>query len=178
MSESLRFVNPLDTVIYLKSLGIMDGLGFGELSLIAHQAQERHFSSGDVMIRPDLPLTKFYLLVSGEASVSSEMHGPITVDEGKGAGYLHALAQIRRGVEAVALTDVLALEFQVDAIFDFGTDPRAQLEELYRLILSRHPRPGEIAALQPELTSSRNPRQAGRDVALALMASREFGSKR
>ncbi|NNE91425.1 MAG: DUF1553 domain-containing protein [Verrucomicrobiales bacterium] len=67
---------------------------------------------------------------------------------------------------------------QVDAIFDFGFDPAQQLEDLYRLILSRPPTDEEKAAFLPELKDAKDPRQRGRDLAFALLASREFGSVR
>jgi hypothetical protein len=70
---------------------------------------------------------------------------------------------------------------QVDAIFEFETDPEKQLAELYRLILSRDPRAAEKAALLPELrrdSRDEKSQSAGRDLAFALMAGREFGSKR
>jgi hypothetical protein len=66
----------------------------------------------------------------------------------------------------------------VDAIFDFGGEPEEQLEELFLLILSRPPRPEEIAAFMPSLAAPGDRRQAGRDLAFALLASREFGSVR
>lgn len=67
---------------------------------------------------------------------------------------------------------------QVDVIFDFEQDPFKQLEEMYRLILSRMPGEEERKALLPVLTDAREAKQAGRDLAFALMAGREFGSLR
>ncbi len=67
---------------------------------------------------------------------------------------------------------------QVAAIFDFEPVPRRQLEELFGLILARPPASEEIDAFLPELESARDSRAAVRDLAFALLASREFGSLR
>jgi len=66
----------------------------------------------------------------------------------------------------------------VEAIFDFQPDPEAQLQELYQLILSRPPTEREIQALLPTLRGAKDARAAGKDLAFALLASREFGSLR
>ena len=67
---------------------------------------------------------------------------------------------------------------QVEAIFDFQPDPEKQLKELYQLILSRPPSEREIRALLPTVRGATDPRAAGKDLAFALLASREFGSLR
>ena len=67
---------------------------------------------------------------------------------------------------------------QVDAIFDFEPHAQAQLTALYRLILTRDPRPDEQAAFLPLLQDASAARASGRDLAFALMAGREFGTLR
>lgn len=67
---------------------------------------------------------------------------------------------------------------QVEAIFDFQPDPEAQLQELYQLILSRPPTEREMKALLPTMRGAKDARAAGKDLAFALLASREFGSLR
>lgn len=67
---------------------------------------------------------------------------------------------------------------QVAAIFDFEPEPRRQLEELFILILARPPASNEIDTFLPGLISARDSLAAGRDLAFALLASREFGSLR
>ena len=64
----------------------------------------------------------------------------------------------------------------VAAIGDFVGEPADQLRELFRLVLSRDPRPSEADAFLPTLQKQG---AAGLgDLAFALMASREFGSLR
>jgi hypothetical protein len=64
----------------------------------------------------------------------------------------------------------------VAAIGDFVSEPADQLRELFRLVLSRDPRPSEADAFLPTLQEQG---AAGLgDLAFALMAGREFGSLR
>ena len=67
---------------------------------------------------------------------------------------------------------------QVDAIFEFGGDAKRLLNDLYELILTRQPRDKELAALVPRLDAATDKLQFGRDLAFALLASREFGTVR
>lgn len=67
---------------------------------------------------------------------------------------------------------------QVDAVFEFQTEPGKQLEELYLLILSRPPRAEEMRAFLPVLAKAEDSLVTGRDLALALLLSREFSSIR
>ena len=66
----------------------------------------------------------------------------------------------------------------VDAVFDFRGDARDQLRDLWLTILARPPRPEELNAFASVLENSENRTIAGRDIAFALLASREFGSIR
>ena len=67
---------------------------------------------------------------------------------------------------------------QVEIISFFESDPSTQLSELYRLILSRDPSESERNAFFPLLRDADNPEQTLKDLAFALLASREFGSVR
>lgn len=66
----------------------------------------------------------------------------------------------------------------VDAILDFQPQPAEQLAELYRLILTREPRAEERDYFLPLLRREKENRGVAKDLAVALLASREFGSLR
>jgi hypothetical protein len=65
----------------------------------------------------------------------------------------------------------------VDALIDFGGTPAEQLDGLFRAILSRSPCAAERERFLPLLEPA-DRRAAARDLARALLASREFGSLR
>lgn len=77
------------------------------------------------------------------------------------------------------LQDGLATEGnQVELILLFESDPRQQLTELFRLILSREPSAREQATFLPGFKTDADPAKMIKDLAFALLASREFGSIR
>jgi hypothetical protein len=70
---------------------------------------------------------------------------------------------------------------EVEAVFDFAGGAEEQLEALFLLVLSRPPRSEEQAALLPLLLGKSARGEvlaAGKDLALSLFLSREFGSLR
>ncbi len=67
---------------------------------------------------------------------------------------------------------------QIDALLLFEVEAEDQLRELYRLVLAREPRADEMKTLLPLLEQSTNRETAVKDLAFALLASREFGSVR
>ncbi|MDA1277157.1 MAG: DUF1549 domain-containing protein [Verrucomicrobia bacterium] len=67
---------------------------------------------------------------------------------------------------------------QVAALMEFESDPERQLDDLYYLTLSRPPDQEEKHTLLSALKDAKDPQEAGRDLAFALLASREFGSLR
>ena len=67
---------------------------------------------------------------------------------------------------------------QVDAIMDFELTPERQVEALFRRLLSRSPSDEERATFLTELNDAKDARAAARDLAFALLVSREFGSQR
>ena len=69
-------------------------------------------------------------------------------------------------------------ENHVDAILDFQPQPAEQLAELYRLILGREPRSAERDYFLPLLRRAKENRGVAKDLAVALLSSREFGSLR
>lgn len=67
---------------------------------------------------------------------------------------------------------------QIDAIFEFESDSAKQLEQLFLLVMTRPPTVEERKEFLPLLKNSKNPLSLGRDLALALLLSREFSSVR
>jgi len=71
-----------------------------------------------------------------------------------------------------------ARDTQIDAVFDVFDEPRAQLIEIWRQLLSRRPSAAEIDEFLPLFETAEDPREVGRDLAFALLSSREFGTLR
>lgn len=134
MSDRTRFVNPLDTVLYFKSLPVLRGLDYGELALIARRVQERHVRRGAKLLRPDRPIDSFFIVVEGSVRVMQDGVTQMTCGPGQNVGILHVLARINRGVEAVAEEDTLVLEMKAAGIFDIFEDHFSILHNTIRNI--------------------------------------------
>jgi CRP-like cAMP-binding protein len=132
MSERMRFVNPLETVLYLKSLPVLRGLGYGELGLLARQAHERHFRKGARLIDPERSIDSFYIVVEGRVRVERDGRLQMICGPGDNVGILHLLARIHRGVEALAEADTLVLELQSRALFEIYEDHFSILQNTIR----------------------------------------------
>jgi len=89
------------------------------------------------------------------------------------------LAFTLQAVNGDLLTAMLARPGnQVDAIFEFGGEPSDMIAALYELVLTRPARDRELATLGPRLEAASDRVRFGRDLAFALLASREFGTVR
>jgi CRP-like cAMP-binding protein len=122
MSETLRFVNPLETVLFLRTLPLLRGLSYGELGLMARQGKERHLRKGSQLLHPDRAISSFFVVVEGEVRVTRDGVEEMAGRPGDDIGFLYFLARIRRGVEAVALTEVTVLEFASQSLLDVFED--------------------------------------------------------
>jgi CRP-like cAMP-binding protein len=92
-----------------------------ELALIASICRERFFAAGEVMHQEGAPVSAFHMVVDGDVQMYRNgrpqrvMHGRSTV------GALASLARDPNGAQAVALTDVVALEVNredMDEVFE------------------------------------------------------------
>jgi CRP-like cAMP-binding protein len=122
MSETLRFVNPLETVLFLRTLPLLQGVGYDGLGLLARQAKERHFKRGSRLLDPDRAIASFFIVVDGEVRVTRDEVTEMIARSGDNIGFLYFLARVRRGVEAVALAETHALEFDSRSLLDVFED--------------------------------------------------------
>jgi hypothetical protein len=67
---------------------------------------------------------------------------------------------------------------RIDALFDFGGNANEQLNELFLTLLSRPPSAAERDQFLPALERADDPKTFARNLAFALLCSREFGSIR
>ena len=117
------------------------------------------------------PLTPSQYKNAVEFVLGTQIEGPALPDSPL-AQQLHILNSglIQEGLNAP--------DNHVDAILDFQPQPAEQLVELYRLVLAREPRAEERDYFLPLLRQAKENRGVARDLAAALLASREFGSLR
>lgn len=117
------------------------------------------------------PLTPSQYKNAVEFVLGTQIEGPALPDSPL-AQQLHILNSglIQAGLNAP--------DNHVDALLDFQPQPAEQLVELYRLVLAREPRAEERDYFLPLLRQAKENRGVAKDLAAALLASREFGSLR
>lgn len=100
--------------LILRTFSGFKNLSPEELALLASIGRERHFVAGEVIHEPGKPVAAFHLVVDGDIQMFRNGR-PSRVFSGRSTvGGLAALARDPAGAHAVAITDVIALEIDVE----------------------------------------------------------------
>jgi CRP-like cAMP-binding protein len=119
------FLGPLDRVLYLRTLPMLDGLAPGLLAAIAQNATERSFRAGEQLFDVTRPPTKCYVVIEGRvrsAGASGLTSRDGTIGSGDIVGFLDLLARSPKAPDATADVDTLTLELDWDAHLDVCED--------------------------------------------------------
>lgn len=127
MTDRMRFVGPHDLLLYLKSLPALAGASASELTLVAQNTRERFFRRGSLLLREGRRVQSFYLVVEGRVRVTGQGRQYGVAGPGERVGLLSFLAGEETGIDAVAETDVLALEFDAELVYGLFEDNFAVL---------------------------------------------------
>jgi CRP-like cAMP-binding protein len=115
--DKVLFVGPLDRVLFLRTLPILEGAAPQHLAAVAQHARERFFPKGNLLLRRGEPAEAAYLVVEGRVAMTrdgrSESLGP-----GEAVGFLQLLARAEHEVEARAEEDTLVLALDWNAQLD------------------------------------------------------------
>ena len=106
----------VDRLLALKRHNIFGSLPAAELAIVAESSRERFFRKGSVLFDEDEPIESIFLVVDGQVHMTLE--GQLMGHAGPGAavGGLGLFARTEDAIGAIAETDVLALELDIDAI--------------------------------------------------------------
>jgi CRP-like cAMP-binding protein len=115
-------IDTVERVLFLKRSPQMAGLSAAELSAIAEQMSERSFQAASVILREGEPVGSTYVIVEGRVRITHR--GRPVAEAGPGSA-LAAIAVLSRDYErfqAVAETDVLALELDAETLLEIFED--------------------------------------------------------
>lgn len=180
--DSVLFVGPLDRVLLLRTLPMLEGLRPVALAAIAQHAQERSFSRGDVLDSPDASSQAVYLIVEGEVEISREGAASRRVQAGEAVGFIEMLSRVKQPLEVSASSDTVALELDWDAQIDVCEEHFPVVIQyvsyLARLTAAELQRQGRAAAQSgPSLTTQQfGSRLNFVERVLVLSRSRAFSS--
>ena len=138
MSSEARFVGPVDRLLYLRTLPTLQGVSTRELAALAGHARERFHRRGQYLTRRGEPLREFFVLVSGEVSVSQDGEHRLRCVPGDNVGMVTALARAGEGMEARAEADSIVLEFDLETIFDVYEENFTILQTAIRNLAAYH----------------------------------------
>lgn len=128
MSDHVLSINPLERIRFLRSLDALRGLAYPDVAHLAQIVGERFFVRGETLLQRGEQLDRFHIIVEGRVRVDEEsIEGP-----GDSVGFLALVARTKDGIEAVAETDVRALEIFADVLFDLFEDRYSMYLETVR----------------------------------------------
>jgi CRP-like cAMP-binding protein len=118
MGDAVLFVGPLERVVYLKTLPGLADLEPRQLAAVAQHARERRFSRGDALLAAGQRAEAFYVVVDGRVSLRRPGRPLGHAGPGEQVGFVEQLARVEPGLDALAETPTLALEFDAAAHLD------------------------------------------------------------
>lgn len=150
--DSVLFVGPLERVLLLRTLPILDGLGPVQLAAIAQHAQERFFEPHALLRTPEQAAGAIYLIVQGEVEVKREDGGVRKLGPGDAVGFVEMLSRTRRSLEARAVVHTIVLELDWDAQLDVCEEHFPVVMQYIGYLAGR-----TIEALRKQLGAAANP---------------------
>lgn len=117
MSEGLRFVSPLERVLFFRSVGIAAGLPDEDVIRLVQSATEKRFSAGQTIVGEGEPVRHVYIVVDGQVEIDHG-HAFEVVGPGQGVGWLRFTGQYDTYLPIRARTDCTVLEQSAAVSFD------------------------------------------------------------
>jgi CRP-like cAMP-binding protein len=115
-------IDTMERILFLKRSPQMAGLSTGELSAIAKQMRERFFQKGSVILKEGEPVSSTYVVVEGRVRITHRGQHLCGAGPGTALGAIGVLSQDYERVEAVAETEVLALELDAETLVEIFED--------------------------------------------------------
>ena len=116
MPTEAPLVGTVDRLLALKRHNIFGSLPAADLAIVAEASRDRFFRKGSVMIDEEEPIESIFLVIDGEVhmTLDGKLIGHAT--PGAAAGGIGLFARTEDAIGAIAETDVMALELDIDAI--------------------------------------------------------------
>ena len=124
----VRFPTTLDRLIHLRALPNLGGLASTGLTYIATHANERHYKAGELVYRPEEPVTAVHLIVEGGIRVEQEGLHLFDAVPPFATGFFPVIAKSPVGQKATALEATVTLEISQTDLFEILEDDFGSLE--------------------------------------------------
>lgn len=120
--SDLPLVSPLDRVLFLRTQPHFARLEPGALVIIANHTVERSFRKGEVIFEESEARRVFHFLVEGTVRTTLDGETLFDVSAPGGVGLAHVFARSDQPSGAVALTNVVSLQIEVEAFMQIMED--------------------------------------------------------
>ncbi|MBW2460748.1 MAG: hypothetical protein JRH11_03815 [Deltaproteobacteria bacterium] len=124
----VRFPTTLDRLIHLRTLPNLGSLASSGLTYIAAHANERHYEAGELVYRPEEPVTTVHLIVEGGIRVEQEGLHLFDAVPPFAMGFFPVIAKSPVGQKATALEPTVTLEISQTDLFEIFEDDFGFLE--------------------------------------------------
>jgi CRP-like cAMP-binding protein len=116
--DKTLFVGPLDRVLLLRTLPMLQGLGPIQLAAIAQHAKETFLPRNTTLHLADGVNEAIHLIVDGQIEVRRDNGSPRQLGPGDAVGFTEMLSRSTPGLEVRASADTTTLELDWDAQLD------------------------------------------------------------
>ena len=153
-----RRVGQMERLLHLRTLPILGTLSPEDLGLVAELARTRVFEEGDWLLRQGEPITAVHIIIDGRVQLRRGEQALGHATPGAGVGGLGFLARDPKGVDAVAESEVVALELDGETLDEILEDRFPILQHVLRetskgLIALWHQAPRECLAAQTQMSA-------------------------
>jgi len=132
LGHEQHVTGPVERVLLLKRMAMVNTLSGAQLALVAEQIGERFFPKGSVLLREGEPPAALYFPVEGRVHLTSRGRVLGHARPGLAVAPFHVLARDEQGLGAVAETDTVALELPADTLVEIFDENFAILHHMIR----------------------------------------------
>jgi CRP-like cAMP-binding protein len=132
--DKVLFVGPLDRVLLLRTLPMLEGLGPVQLAAIAQHAEERHFARDSVLRLGNGDTEAIHVVMDGELSALGPDQREHRLQRGDAVGFVEMLSGSHETIVCRANVDTTTLALDWDAQIDVCEEHFAVVMQYIRYI--------------------------------------------
>jgi CRP-like cAMP-binding protein len=147
--SGVRSISPFDRILYLKTLPSVGELSSAQIARLANEADEVHFETGQSLISAGEVNHSFFVLTEGAIDIRRGDSPEQRITSPETLGFVEMLAEAST-TNAVAVTDVVALRFELNQVLEIFEEDFELLQNTIRTLAR-----GQLALLKRVIGGSR-----------------------
>ena len=147
--SGVRSISPFDRILYLKTLPSVGELSSAQIARLANEADEVHFETGQSLISAGEVNRSFFVLTEGAIDIRRGDSPEQRITAPETLGLVEMLAEAST-TNAVAVTDVVALRFELSQVLEIFEEDFELLQNTIRTLAR-----GQLALLKRAIAGTR-----------------------